>query len=119
MTVTSAAECLQQTSEAAQQIRGLLDELPNLANARVQAEHAYKKAYAKAIVAHKGERTDVAKAQAEIATESLSLIAEQAAANEKRCKEALHSWRSILSALQTVTTGYREEARFARTGPGY
>lgn len=114
----SATEVMAQVTQAAEQIRGLLDELPGLANARVQSEHVYKQAYSKSIVAHKNERTDVAKAMAEIQTEALNLVAEQAAANERRCKEALHSWRSILSALQTVATAYREEAKFARVGPG-
>lgn len=118
MSANSAQECMDQISEAAMHIRTLLEELPHTAAERVLAEEAYRKAYARALITHKSERTDIAKALSEVDTEAESLRAEQAKASEKRCKEALHSWRSILSALQTVTTGYREEARFARTGPG-
>lgn len=118
MTANSAAECMAQVQEAARAIRVLLDELPQAASATVVAEDAYRRAYTRSLIKNKSERSDIAKALADMDTEVERLGAEQAKAQEKRVKEALHSWRSILSALQTVATGYREEARFARVGPG-
>lgn len=118
--VQSAAECMAQVQEAAGNIRTLLSLLDGKAQETVDTEDAYRKAFNRAIVAHKEERSiDLRKSMAEIDAESERLAFEQAKATEKRIKEGLHSWRSILSALQTVTTGYREEARFARTGPNY
>lgn len=114
----NADECLQKTSEAAANIRTLLDGLEGIAQKRVDTEHVWKSAYNKALVEAEGP-VEIRKAKAELQTEDLAIEAASALADERRAKESLHSWRSILSALQTVATGYREEARFARTGPGF
>lgn len=115
MSANSAHEVMQDVKDAARSIRVLLDELPTLGNATVQTEDALRKAFNRSLIKHRDERSDIAKALAEMDTEVERLTFETAKAQEKRCKEALHSWRAILSALQTVMTAHREEARLVRT----
>lgn len=115
----TAAECMAAISQTAANIRALLEQIEGAADLTVRTEQEFRDAYNDALIKHADNRTDLTKALAERDTKVERAAYEFAKAKERRIKEALHSERSILSGLQTVTTGYREEARFARTGPGY
>lgn len=117
--MTTAQECMAKIQEAAKNIRFLLSELTPVAAAVADAEIAYNQTYTRAIARYSEEKVEVGKALAAIDSEAQFEALKKAKAEERRIKEALHSERSILSGLQTVSTGYREEARFSRTGPGY
>lgn len=115
--LATALDCFEKVQEAAQNVRALLDLLPEVAQEVVDTEDVHDRAFSRALVVHAEERTDICKAKAQIDTEVERLAFNKARATEKRIKEALHSERSILSALQTVATGFREEAKLARWGP--
>jgi hypothetical protein len=112
----TAQDFLNDMLETSRQIRTELELLAGLSADRVAKEHSWRQAHNSAYLASSGsipERT----ANAEMRTSELKRAYDEARAAEQACKERLHSWRSIISALQTAATAYREEARFARVGP--
>jgi hypothetical protein len=98
------------------QLQEELEVLSALAADRVAAEHAYRMAYDSAYLACEGSIPE-RQSRASMQTSELRRTFDTARAKEQTAKERIHSWRAILSALQTAAGAAREEARFARVGP--
>lgn len=114
----AAEDLIDQMLDTAAQLRTELDSLSALAVERVRREHAYKTAWNSAFLSAEGS-VPARKARADLETATLRNDYEKAAADEMLSKERTHSWRSILSALQTAANANREESRLVRTGPDY
>lgn len=111
----NAAELNTQILSAAQTLRSSLDDLERRSIDYAKAEKAYRMQKATAYLATTGTVNE-REARAENAINEFRFQRDMAEGLKVSALEAVRGNRAVLSAIQTLTNLYREEASFDRTG---